>query len=300
VERALASEPAYAFAHRVRSWTLGELYREDEALEAASEAVRHAPGSAESHVRLAWCLSVLLRHEEALTAAERAVTLDPGSARAWNIHGWVSLRRGDAAGARTSYARAAQIDPRIGMRGLALVDTTDVSVDLYRRVLASDASDHVALGNLVLKLCRLGRWEEAFPLACLLVEQHPDYPLGLEVYARSAANSGRSEAAFALEPTLLRRATELAGTSDEYRAYEGLGHIALARGEYAEAQARYGRALALKDWCCLAVGVGRAAAGRGDHGTAREMYERAVAKNRCESGCSLITRLADELNRADE
>lgn len=291
VDRALAADPTAEWSHRTRSWLLGRFERDAEALEAAERALALAPRSALCHERMARCMNALDRHREALAAAERAIAIRPGMAGGWMCRGWAAYRLRDNALARASFERAAALDPEQGMFGLAFVSHGQEMIELERRVLALDATNVAAQGNLALGLCRNGDWQEAYDLTRVLIAMRPSDPLTCEVFTRAAANTGHIDEALAMEPRLVALAAELAGRKDEYRAYEGLGHVALARGDFAEAEARYGKALALKPWCCLAVGVGRGAAGRGDLTQARAMLQRADELARCAGQCSLISKL---------
>lgn len=291
VDRALAADPTSAWGYRTRAWLLGGFERDADALAMAERAVELAPEVAASHVRLAHCLNSVGRHGEALAAAERALAIDAARIDGWMCRGWAAYRLRDREVARASFERAATIDPEQGMFGLAFVSQGQDMIELNRRVLALDATNAAAQNNLALGLCRTGEWQTAFDLACLLATMRPHDPLTCEVYTRAAANTGRVDEAVAMEPRLRELAAALAGKKDEYRAYEGLGHVALARGDFADAEAHYGKALALKEWCCLAVGVGRAAAARGDRTRATEMLARADGLARCAGQCSLITRL---------
>jgi tetratricopeptide (TPR) repeat protein len=203
--------------------------------------------------------------------------------------------------ARESFERAVALSPDANsLTGLAFVAKQEEALELYRRVLALDASDASAQSNLALLLCRLGRWEEAFSTAKVLIRMRPDDALALEVFVRSAVNSGRDEEAFSVAGDVQRLADKLRGRKDEYRTYEARGHLALARGHWAEAEGHYEKANELHAWCCLVVGAGRAAFARGDRTKADAMYAKACATNKCDSRCALITMLASALRGEGE
>ncbi len=297
VERAIAIAPDRPWPHRVRSWILERLEREPEALEAAETAVRLDPSDSAGYLRLAHCLQRAGRHADALVAADAAVAIDPGDAASWLERGYSAVGLRDYEKARESFQRALAIEPDADtIAALARVtDDLAEAAALYRRALALDASDVTTQTNYTLVLCRMGHWDEAFAQAKILLRLAPNGPLAMEIYVRSASNAGDVASACAMEPRLQERAAELRGNSQEYRMYEALGHVGLAKADFVAAEKAYDRACELHDWCCLHVGSGRAAAARGDMEKARARYERARAINRCKSGCALIVKLAADL-----
>lgn len=111
-EAALRCAPDDEWAHRIHSVALGELGRHVDALAAAAEAVRLAPGTAATHQRLADALlHVPGRADEARAAAERAVALAPHAPGAHVAVGVAAGRQGRVREERDAYLRALELDP---------------------------------------------------------------------------------------------------------------------------------------------------------------------------------------------
>jgi tetratricopeptide (TPR) repeat protein len=298
IDRALAGAPEENEWHGTRIWILGLLGRHEEALDAALQRVNLAPSVA-AHVRAAASFSALGRHDEARVAAEAAITRKPESAAGWRARGWADVKPGDRVSARWAFERAVELS-RTGwsrepdaesLAALARVSTPEESLELHRRVLKLRPEDRDSRANVVLQLCRVGRWPEAFESAEALYATQPEHPLTLEVLVRSATHSGHDDRAFGLEREVREQAARLEGKPEAYRMHEALGHIELARGATEAAEASYERAYALHPWCCLAVGAGRAAIARGDVTKAIDCRARAAEIDVCEGRCSLVAKL---------
>ncbi len=110
-DRALAEDPASAYAHMVRGAIADATGDLPGARRAFEHAVRLDPSSAEAAFNLG---STLLRTGELANAAaafDRALALNPRLPRAHHLRGVAMLARGDAAGAQVSLRRAISLDP---------------------------------------------------------------------------------------------------------------------------------------------------------------------------------------------
>jgi tetratricopeptide (TPR) repeat protein/tRNA A-37 threonylcarbamoyl transferase component Bud32 len=95
-----------------KGYSLTELRRYEEAIEAYNAALTLQPRYAWAWARKGRTLRLLYRHEEALVAYERALELDPRYAWAWRGKGMILERLDRWEEALTCYQKAAQINPK--------------------------------------------------------------------------------------------------------------------------------------------------------------------------------------------
>nr|WP_204041270.1 hypothetical protein [Acrocarpospora phusangensis] len=105
-------EPHGEWGHRLASLALERLGRDSEAVDAAQEAVRLAPGSWAARLRLAGALRHLPgRWREASAEAAKAVRYAPEEPGPHALSGDLALARGDHRRAATAYRAALRRDP---------------------------------------------------------------------------------------------------------------------------------------------------------------------------------------------
>ncbi|GAA2608235.1 tetratricopeptide repeat protein [Actinomadura fulvescens] len=112
-ERAVAADPAYEHAHRLRALALVRLERGADAVAAAREAVRLAPGTWQGQVMLALALiGEQGQRRRAFGACRQAIALAPDEAEPHFVQGLVRHASGSSFAARRSYGRALRLDPQ--------------------------------------------------------------------------------------------------------------------------------------------------------------------------------------------
>ncbi|WP_214111384.1 hypothetical protein [Acrocarpospora catenulata] len=110
--QAVEREPHGEWGHRLASLALERLDRAPEAVEAAQEAVRLAPGSWAARLRLAGALRLRPgRWRDAWAEAQKAVKYAPEEPGPHALSGDLALARGDRSRAATHYRAALQLDP---------------------------------------------------------------------------------------------------------------------------------------------------------------------------------------------
>jgi tetratricopeptide (TPR) repeat protein len=103
--------PDWSRGHYSRAFTLGRLYRYDEAAAAARDAVRLEPDYADNWRCLAQHLRLAGQPQEAQAAAERACELAPTEILAWIELGRQAREASDFATADRAQRRALELDP---------------------------------------------------------------------------------------------------------------------------------------------------------------------------------------------
>lgn len=88
----------------------------DEALNAARDAMRLAPGSAAGHTIMGHVLERLLRHEEALQHLDEATAMSPTNEWAYALKAEIAIREGMYARARATFDSALALSPNSARR----------------------------------------------------------------------------------------------------------------------------------------------------------------------------------------
>jgi tetratricopeptide (TPR) repeat protein len=225
--RAVAADPEYEWAHRLRGWALWSLGRPQAAADALAEAVRIAPTEVRALWRFAWFASLVGRAQEAFDAAQRAVELAPDHDECWFSLGWAAWALNDWDAAENALRRARSLSPQdsghhnnLGIL-LARRGRYVEALSCFERALELDPRSFWSYRNAAYCLRSLGRWEEAESLterdalnklhdADRLLEKATS-PSALTLRARALATLGRFEEA----QVALEQAVELAANRDE-------------------------------------------------------------------------------------
>jgi cytochrome c-type biogenesis protein CcmH/NrfG len=111
--RAVAVDPELEWPHRLASIALNRLGLDEEAVQAAREAVRRDPNGASGHVRLAQALTLVKsRLDEAASVARRALKLAPHDPDVHVVAGAVAAAAGRREDAAAAFRRALALDPQ--------------------------------------------------------------------------------------------------------------------------------------------------------------------------------------------
>lgn len=110
-EKAIALSPEDEWGHRVRSITLGNLDRKNEALEEALEAVRLAPELPEAHNTLVRARLRCNDVKGAQEAAKGLIVLAPADTETWLLAGVVEIAADNKYTAEKYLKKALEIDP---------------------------------------------------------------------------------------------------------------------------------------------------------------------------------------------
>ena len=159
---AVGLAPGHEWGWRLRAVALQRLDRPVEAVEAARESVRAAPGLSEPHVVLAGCLLDTYEAPEAWEEARTACALDPHRARAHATMGRVALE----------------------------MDRLDVAETALREALRLEPENAVALHNLGVVLLRRGRRDEGIEYVSHALRLDP-HNRELRASAQRLHDSGR-------------------------------------------------------------------------------------------------------------
>ena len=168
--QAIAADPEYEWAHRLRSTALWDVAQLEGARSAAAEAVRFAPDSGIAWRVLARSEVSISRGAEALHAGRRAVELDPRNAESWLVLGWARSICGDSEGAESALLKARELGPENenthNELGVLYIKEgrLDEAEECFRAVLAIDPRSKYPFLNLARCLRRLDRWGEAADL----------------------------------------------------------------------------------------------------------------------------------------
>jgi tetratricopeptide (TPR) repeat protein len=245
-ERALQISPRLVEAHNNLGNALQELGEVAGAVACYRRALEIRPGDAETHGNLGNALRQLGQLEEAIACSQRAIELEPRLSTAHNNLGLALAALGRRAEAIASLRRAVKLNPRfveaLNNLGNLLCDAGEhrEAEGWYRQAIdlqPQRASGHCSLGNALLSDGRAAEAESSFRRALAL---QPDYP---------AAHVGLASAL-----RLLGRAAEaqascqaaLATDSQQVDALSLLADLHVDRGDFAQAQELFRRALALR------------------------------------------------------
>lgn len=163
--------------HRARGWTLVELGRYDDALNAFATAINLSPENAEGQYARGWLLVQLDRFAEALPAIDKAVTFDPGNGRSRFLQGLA----------------------------LAALDRHSDALPAYSRAIALGLDEAAVHFNRGMALGRLEQFDEAhkaFDHAVRLDPNEPVYEKGRRWALESAAKLAQAETTQRAEPRL--------------------------------------------------------------------------------------------------
>lgn len=162
IASALAHAPEYEWAHRLHALALSQLGRHDEAVCAATEAVRLAPQLSASHQVLGQVLvGSPTRGKEAYPVARRAIELDPHDPDGYVLLGLAADKHQRRDEESAAYRKALELDPdhAAALNNLAAMDinrgrlgraarqvTAGLQIDPHEEVLRTN------LDNLALRL----------------------------------------------------------------------------------------------------------------------------------------------------
>lgn len=194
-EAALAAQPDWAEALKLRGILLWRMKRPDAALDSFNLALELEPRSAEILHYRALALTSMGRFADALVSFDAALALDPKDAEAWSNRGnaLASLQRHDEA--LESFDRAAAIQPGnagvLNNRGAVLVAQQRFAeaVAAHEEVLKTDPSNGMALYNRAVALSHLERFQEALVGFEAVLAIHPRHPYALSSAAQAALNA---------------------------------------------------------------------------------------------------------------
>ncbi|MCI0688138.1 MAG: tetratricopeptide repeat protein [Sporichthyaceae bacterium] len=170
---AIAAAPDEEWGHRLHALALSQLGRHDQAIAAATEAVRLAPDLSSSH----WVLGHALlgsptRAKEAYPVAQRVVALDPHDADGFVLLGLAADKHKRRDEERAAYHKALELDPdnAAAMNNLAAMDLNRGRLGRAARqvtaALQMDPHEQVLRANLdQLALRLLGRLLNAMLLS---------------------------------------------------------------------------------------------------------------------------------------
>ncbi|MHB9108316.1 MAG: tetratricopeptide repeat protein [Armatimonadota bacterium] len=148
LNRVSVLEPNHAWAQLFRGVALGQLGRQDEAIEQLLFAADRHPEDIDIQVDVARHLAMLAQYQDAVVCASRATTID-----------------GNDAGGRAVAAEALEHLGRIAE-----------AVPEREMALALDPEDSDSRYYLAVDLCDLGRYADAWQVAEPLFEEYPDDP----------------------------------------------------------------------------------------------------------------------------
>jgi tetratricopeptide (TPR) repeat protein len=165
--QAIAADPEYEWAHRLRATVLCDVGQPEAARSAAVQAVRFAPQSGIAWRVLARSEVSISRCAEALHAGRRAVEVDPENAESWLVLGWANSINGDSEAAEAALLHGRELAPENenthNELGVLYIKEArlDEAEECFRAVLAIDPRSKYPFLNLARCLRRLGRWDEA-------------------------------------------------------------------------------------------------------------------------------------------
>ncbi len=166
-DEALAIDRNNAWAWRYRITLLCELNRYEEAIQACDQVLKIDRNDAGTWSEKGNALSHLKRHEEAIRACERALAIDPNYIHAWNNKGNALYELKRLEEAIHNFDRALAIDPNNirawNNKGLVLRDLKryEEAIQAYDQALAIDQNNASPWNNKGLVLRNLKRYEEA-------------------------------------------------------------------------------------------------------------------------------------------
>ncbi len=188
LDRASRLDPASGEIHAHRAEILRLAGRLDRALEAAEEAIRHAPDLAAAHNNLGLVRLDLERPAEARAALEAAVALDPAYGRAHYNLGNALLQLDEPAAAEASLRRAVALVPghvhawtALGV-ALGAQQRFDEAHACLARALAlapDDAKVHLNLGHVLVRQKRFDDARRHYRQALALRPGYGEALLGL-------------------------------------------------------------------------------------------------------------------------
>ena len=150
-----------------KGYSLTELRRYDEALEAYDDALALQPRYAWAWARKGRTLRLLNRHPEALAAYERALELDPRYAWAWRGKGMILERLDRWEEALVCYQKAAQINPKDAWHWcnqaevLQHLGRDEEAIPLLYKALATDPSHATSWARLGQVYRQMKMYEES-------------------------------------------------------------------------------------------------------------------------------------------
>jgi tetratricopeptide (TPR) repeat protein len=243
-----------AFAARIALAQLNvTLGQPKAALDLAREAAQAAPTSGDAHYTLARALLANGAVDEAQRELLPVLKAAPNSAEVHALYGRIQQRKGDAAGARASFARsleldAAQLEPLIGLVNLDLGQKR--RDDATRRVEAALAKDPnnprimLIAGRTYAATADLARSEAVLRQA---IETDPTLLEAYHVLGQIFVRQKKlGEALAAYEDRIKTR-------PDDVSAHTMVGMILYTQGKAAEAKARFERVLSIEPRAAVAA-----------------------------------------------
>jgi tetratricopeptide (TPR) repeat protein len=257
-ERVLERDPRLLEAHNNLGNALQELGECARAVDCYRQALALSPGDAQISANLSNALRQAGRLEEALASGQRAVALDPAMSLAHNNLGLVLAALGRRPEAAASFRQAIQLDPRFLQ---ALHNLGNVLSDLgehrealgaYARAVDLDprrADSHCYLGGALYELRQVTEAITSFERALALEPSGARARLGLATALRLQGRAAEAEAACR---------TILASDASHVAALTLLGDLHADRGDFAQAQTLFERALAIEQdsaalYCSMAA-----------------------------------------------
>ena len=200
-DKAIALDPNYAGAWNNRGNRLLDLKRFQEALESYDQAIELDPNYAGAWNNRGNVLSDLNRKQEALESYDQALALDPNYAIAWFNRGVVlnDLKRQEEA--LESYDQAIELDPNYA---IAWVGQGNMLSNLYRfqqalescdQAIALDSNDAIAWNNRGYVLNKLKSYEEALASCDKAIALDPTYAYAWNNRGNALSNLNRKEEA---------------------------------------------------------------------------------------------------------
>jgi putative PEP-CTERM system TPR-repeat lipoprotein len=250
----------------------------DEVLKLIDRAVKADPADVNARLRLVEHHLAARQPKLALTAAQEAAALSRDSARVLDVLGRAQMAAGEHNQAVATYGRLATLQPEsaaalVRLAGAELA-RNDIAAarERLKRALALSPNEHMALRGLATVELRGNRAQEALAVTRQLQKRYPRdalavalegdaelmlrrYDAAIAAYRRSLKVGPSTDAAVKLEE-LLRRAGKApeaeqfaAGWLKEHprdaRFIYHLADVALLRGNFAAAEARYREVLAV-------------------------------------------------------
>lgn len=244
-ERALQINPGLPVAQNNLGNALQELGDCGRAVACYRRALESSPEDAEIHCNLGNALRQLGQLDEAISCTQRAVALGPRFGMAHNNLGLALAARGRRAEAAVSFREALKLNARsveaLNNLGDVLRDLGEYreALALYRRAIDLDpqrVDSHCRLGDALFESGQTAESAVSFRRA-LAVQPQPRAHVGLAAALRLQGHASEAEASCR---------TALADDASCVAALSLLGDLRADRGEFAEAQELFERALAIE------------------------------------------------------
>jgi tetratricopeptide (TPR) repeat protein len=278
-DESLRLHPAYAWAWKGRGIVLEKLGRYEEALDCHRAAAQIDPDDVWNWYNQAESLQALGRTDEALQALERGLALDPQHANSWGRLGQLQRTRGHYQAAVDAYRKATEIDPAYGWAhngcGLALraLGQPGEALVCFKRAARFQPEIVWHWYNLTETLTELGYYEDAVEAAREAVRVDATHAFSWAKLGQVLRYLKR------FEESLSAYNRSLALHPDSAWAFNGKGIVLEQLGRFEEALAAYQRASALAPrdvWPFYNQGSVLIALGRPDE--ARQALEQALTR----------------------